>query len=342
MPVCELLHNHGETVSRGWRARFIDAYPHATMMLPPGERMPQSLISATTWLFTNVPEDITELPEEARQRLRAIAFDLRRTGFPAEEYPNALSLLADEIRAAGDVGDLPVLDAAAEVMREAASQMDHAGVPAASAAQVTGVEDHDGVKVVRLEAGTRITYAPGETLPVMSPEAPGVWTGLIPALPSNEFGQLEFHIGADTDLAVAPGAWLTLGSGRGGLQGFVDKQVLLVASGTGLAAAKALIFHWLECEERPEVHLISDATYDRAALDALAATQDWLEVSWVVESRLGAPLERVVSGAGMWWGRDVIVCTGEDRATQLSDAVDGAKNVQVIAHDAVPEWFSAS
>lgn len=342
MPVSELLRNHGETISRGWRTRFTDAYPHATMMLPPGECMPQSLIDATTWLLTNTPEDTTELPGEARQRLRAIALDLRRTGFPAEEYPNTVRMLADEIRAAGDVGDLPVLDAAAEVMREAASQMDHAGVPAASAAQVTGVDECDGVKIVRLEAGTRITYAPGETLPVMSPAAPGAWTGLIPALPSNEFGQLEFHIGADTDLAVAPGAWLTLGSGRGGLQGVVDKHVLVVAAGTGLAAAKALIFHWLEREDRPEVHLVSDATYDRAALNALAAAQDWLDVSWVVESRLGRPLEQVVSGAGMWWGRDVIVCAGEERASRLRDAVDGAKNVQVIAHDAVPEWFSAS
>ena len=342
MPVSELLRNHGETISRGWRTRFTDAYPHAAMMLPPGECMPQSLIDATTWLLTNVPEDTTELPEEAMQRLRAIALDLRRTGFPAEEYPNAVRMLADEIRAAGEVGDLPVLDAAAEVMRDAASQMDHAGVPAASAAQITGVDDRDGVKIVRLEAGTRVAYAPGETLPVMSPAAPGVWTGLIPALPSNEFGQLEFHIGADTGIDVEPGAWLTVGSGRGGLQGVVDKQVLMVASGTGLAAAKALIFHWLERGERPEVHLVSDATYDRAALDALAAAQDWLDVSWVVESRLGAPLERVISGAGMWWGRDVIVCAGEDRAAQLSDAVNGAANVQVIAHDAVPEWFSAS
>ena len=65
-------------------------------------------------------------------------------------------------------------------------------------------------------------------------------------------------------------------------------------------------------------------------------------MSWVAESRLGAPLERVVSGAGMWWGRDVIVCAGEERAARLRDALDGAENVQVIAHDAVPEWFSAS
>lgn len=347
----ELLRTHGSCVSEVWRAKFVEAYPHAPMMLPPGERMPQMLIDATTWLLSHSPIETTD-------RLRAIALDLRRTGFPAEEYPNAMQLLGDAIRTvaedtgaevgAGAEDPTSALVAAGEVMREAASQADHAGVPAASAAQVTSVDDRDGVQIVRLEAGTRITYAPGETLPVMSPEAPGVWTGLIPALPSNPFGQLEFHIGTDTvastDLAVAPGAWLTLGAARGGLQGFVDKQVLLVAAGTGLAAAKALVFHWLECGERPEVHLVSDVTYDRAALDALAGAQDWLDVSWVVESRLGVPLEQVVSGPGMWWGRDVIVCADQARAAAITGALEeaGAENVQVIAHDATPEWFSGS
>ena len=343
----ELLRTHGSRVSEVWRARFVEAYPHAPMMLPPGERMPQMLIDATTFLLSHSPTETTD-------RVRAIALDLRRTGFPAEEYPNAMQLLGDAIRTvAGETGaevgagaedPTPTLVAAGEVMRKAASQADYAGVPAASAAQVTSVDVRDGVQIVRLEAGTRIIYAPGETLPVMSPEAPGVWTGLIPALPSNPFGQMEFHISTGTDLAVAPGAWLTLGVARGGLQGFVDKQVLLVAAGTGLAAAKALVFHWLECEERPEVHLVSDVTYDRAALDALAGAQDWLDVSWVVESRLGASLEQVVSGPGMWWGRDVIVCADQARAAAITDALEeaGAEGVQVIAHDATPEWFSAS
>lgn len=348
----ELLRTHGSRVSEVWRARFVEAYPHASMMLAPGERMPQMLIDATTFLLSHSPTETTD-------RLRAIALDLRRTGFPAEEYPNAMQLLGDAIRTvAGETGaevgtgaggadtedPTSALVAAGEVMRKAASQADYAGVPAASAAQVTSVDVRDGVQIVRLEAGTRIIYAPGETLPVMSPEAPGMWTGLIPALPSNPFGQMEFHISTGTDLAVAPGAWLTLGVARGGLQGFVDKQVLLVAAGTGLAAAKALVFHWLECEERPDVHLVSDVTYDRAALDALAGAQDWLDVSWVVESRLGASLEQVVSGPGMWWGRDVIVCADQARAAAITDALEeaGAEGVQVIAHDATPEWFSAS
>ena len=46
----------------------------------------------------------------------------------------------------------------------------------------------------------------------------------------------------------------------------------------------------------------------------------------------------------MWWGRDVIVCADEVRAAAITDALEeaGAEGVQVIAHDATPEWFSAS
>ena len=140
----ELLRTHGSRVSEVWRAKFVEAYPHASMMLAPGERMPQMLIDATTFLLSHSPTETTD-------RLRAIALDLRRTGFPAEEYPNAMQLLGDAIRTVAEETGAEVgtgaggadtedptsaLVAAGEVMRKAASQADYAGVPAASAAQV--------------------------------------------------------------------------------------------------------------------------------------------------------------------------------------------------------------
>ena len=83
--------------------------------------------------------------------------------------------------------------------------------------------------------------------------------------------------------------------------------------------------------------------YDTAALDTLAKAQDWLDVTWIAQSRVGTPLEQVVSGAGMWWGREVIVCANEERAVSLAAALEvaGARDVQTVAPDAAPEWFSA-
>lgn len=330
----EILRTRGPQVSRAWRTRFSEAYPQAEMMLPPGEEMPPILMRAAL--------AVLERPaEEVRDELKALALDLRRTGFPAEEYPNAVQMLIDEAGA-----DAPELIQAAELMRDAASQADVAGVPAATAAQVTSVERRGEVQVVRLEAGTPVPYAPGQVIPVMSPNRPGEWTGLVPALPSNPLGQLEFHVPGEMQLQ--PGDWLTLGAARGGVRGDVDRRLLLVAAEGGFAAAKALVFHYLEQTDPPEVHLVVGANepegfYDTAALDALAAAQDWLDVAWIAQSRVGAPLEQVVSGAGMWWGREVIVCANEERAVSLAAALEvaGARDVQTVAPDAAPEWFSA-
>lgn len=330
----EILRTHGPQVSRAWRARFSGAYPQAEMMLPPGDEMPPVLLRAAL--------AVLERPvDKVRDDLKALALDLRRTGFPAEEYPNAVQMLIDEAGA-----DAPELSEAAELMRETASQADYAGVPAATAAQVTSVEHRGEVQVVRLEAGTPVPYSPGQVIPVMSPNRPGEWTGLVPALPSNPLGQLEFHVPGEMQLQ--PGDWLTLGAARGGVRGGVDRQLLLVAAEGGFAAAKALVFHYLEQPDPPEVHLVIGANepagfYDTAALDTLAKAQDWLDVTWIAQSRVGAPLEQVVSGAGMWWGREVIVCANEERAVSLAAALEvaGARDVQTVAPDAAPEWFSA-
>ena len=336
VPFAQTLRTHGPQVSRAWRARFSEAYPQAEMMLPPGDEMPPLLLRAAL--------AVLERPaEEVRDELKALALDLRRTGFPAEEYPNAVQMLIDE--GADAEADRTALSDAAELMRDTASQADYAGVPAATAAQVTSVARHGEVQVVRLEAGTPVLYSPGQVIPVMSPKRPGEWTGMVPALPSNPLGQLEFHVPGD--IPLEPGDWLTLGAARGGLREAVDKQLLLVAAEGGFAAAKALVFHCLEQPDPPEVHLVVGARepgewYDTAALDALAKAQNWLDITWVAQSRVGASLEQVASGAGMWWGREVIVCAAQERAVSLATAlkVAGAQDVQTVAPDAAPEWFS--
>ena len=336
-PFADILRTHGPQVSRAWRARFSEAYPQAEMMLPPGDEMPPVLMRAALAVLER-PAD------KVRDELKALALDLRRTGFPAEEYPNAVQMLIDE--GADAEADRTALSDAAELMRDTASQADYAGVPAATAAQVTSVEHRGEVQVVRLEAGTPVPYSPGQVIPVMSPNRPGEWTGLVPALPSNQLGQLEFHVPGEMQLQ--PGDWLTLGAARGEVRGDVDRQLLLVAAEGGFAAAKALVFHYLEQPDPPEVHLVVGANepegfYDTAALDTLAKAQDWLDVAWIAQSRVGAPLEQVVSGAGMWWGREVIVCANEERAVSLAAALEvaGARDVQTVAPDAAPEWFSA-
>lgn len=341
-----------DAVRTAWFSEFLGAFPQAAGMFPEGATMmPQLLIDATTWTLahTNSPE----LPPVVVQRLEALALDLRRTGFPSGEYPVAVEKL---VHAAGLEGaDAEVLRGAGEVMMRAAERADVAGVAAAHAAQVTSVERFGDVAVVRLESGTPLEYAPGQAVPVMGSEH-GVWRGLAPALPANSMGQLELHIDERAEhMSVAVGDYLTVGAARGPVVEFAGGGVLIVADGTGLAAAKALVFDVLDRDQRPQVHLVVGATrheevYDARTFAALSKAQPWLDVTWVVERggaaewegaalpdvrHFSAPLVQAVSGAGVWWGRDIVVCAAAKRAEEIAGAMrgNGAPEVTVLAHD---------
>lgn len=330
-----------------WFERFVGAFPQAGGMFAPGtSQMPSMLIDAavSTLAASNGPD----LPADVVQRLEALALDLRRTGFPSQEYPKAAETL---IEAAGTCGltdqDAGVLRAAGEVMARAASAADTAGVPPATAAQVTSVDFRGAVAVVRAEAGNEVAYLPGQAVPVMNAARPGIWRALAPALPANALGQLEFHIDTretGADWAPEVGGYLTLGQGRGPVAR-VDKPALIVAPGTGLAAAKALVFDLVEREERVDVRLIVGAehtedVYDVHTFAALAAAHSWLDVTWVVERgganewaaaglpehvrHLHAPLAQVAAGPGAWWGREVYVCGGAEEVGVVAEGVRGA------------------
>lgn len=341
--------------------RFTQAYPRqGEALLPEGAReMPQVLLDAAEFVLSK-SKAAADAPVGAGvglqggvdKQLREWALDLRRVGFPPHEFEFMAQLLAD-------VGGLEesereTLCAAAEAMREATEAADLAGIPAAHAAQVTEVVPAGGVQIVRLEAGMPIEYAPGQVLPVMQTDRRGVWRGLAPALPPNSFGQLEFHV--DGELDVAPGAYVTIGAARGEHPRFEGPKALIVADGTGLAAAKALVFSLLERPQRPEVQLLIAARtpadlYDIPTFAALAKAHAWLDVTCVVEDdldgdpvaehdlpQLWVPLPLLVAGPGMWWGRDIVLCAADARTKELREALlnSGAPgaSITVIAHDA--------
>lgn len=339
-----------------WFTLFTAAYPQAPGMFPPGATaMPRWLLEAAAWTVANVGE--TGWDGVVDKQLREVALDLRRTGFPSQEYPAAAAMLAQLV--GGQAGD--VLRRAGEVMAKEAMAADLEGQPAASAVQVTELFRHGDVTVVRCEAGASVAYEPGQSLPVMQVGRQGVWRGLTPALPANSFGQVEFHVDGELDAqALAPGEWLTLGSARGEVAQLGQGGVLLVADGTGLAAAKCLVFDLLERPEKPQVHLVVGArrqedVYEVATFAALARAQEWLDLTWVVEHgttedwrganlppvrHLYAPLAQAVAGAGIWWGRQIVICAHDERAQEVAGAMraHGAPEPVVLAPDAGFDW----
>jgi len=301
------------------------------------------LADACAWVLERTPAT-GAVPAEVLDRLRDLGRDHRRHGFPAEIYPAFSAALSHGLHSL----DVPHADAAARaldtvcsVMAAAAREADEEGVAPAYSAEVLGVQRRTRhISVVRLEAGVPIPYRAGQHLPVTTSYLPGVWRMFSPALPSNEFGQLEFHIrmleGSDISQLMAtpkPGDYWLFGQPRGTLQVSGERDVLMIAHGTGLAPLRAILYNMLTWEHRPRVHLFVAAEYpgelyDLMGLWNLAIVSNWLSVvpvtqntedAWWVgateHSRAPFGLHQqetafvcqLVSSYGAWADRDVLV-----------------------------------
>lgn len=267
--------------------------------------------------------------------LPSLASDRRRLGVPAESYAdiiheielalpracrfNSVDLAPEEIRALNEQAAAGLRE-----MAEAARDADLAGVPPATAAQVTGVlplfvPAEAGTAAtapgwaVYLEAPAPVEYLPGQSLPVLRPDAPvdphgdQLWDELAPALPSNEFGQLVFFLlpgatapGAEAAAPLAAaaagaasvrvprvGEFWTLGHPRGEEidltlpPGETAGTFTVDATGSRLPGARAAVFGLVgEPTHDRKVELYVDAVgANEPGLRSLAETADWLSLT---------------------------------------------------------------
>lgn len=386
-----LLNDESLSRSTLW-TYFVAEFPEATGLLPAGvTEATHSMVCVPGKALLRVADtapddesvDPTALAPAVEGGLRDWALHMRRTGFPSAEYPRAAKLYQDLIASmlghGLDERVARTLEEFGEVMRSAAEQADQKGIPAASAAQVTSVIEASSfegapaaarTRIVRLETSTPIPYEPGQVVPVLQANRQGVWHDLAPALPYNELGQLEFHVREELDVEV--GDYVTLGAAYGtaplrGVDKRPDHGLLIVADGTGLAAAKAMVFDLMERDERPEVELMigvehEDEFYDLhtfASLTSSSEVHDWLTITCVAEQvmdpedpespaiveglrRVWIGVERLASATGTWWGRDVVVCGSVARCTLITDAMKeaGASAPTVVAMDEEADWFN--
>lgn len=153
-----------------------------------------------------------------------------------------------------------------------ADAADNDDLPAAWGATVVGHERLlDDLAVVRLEADSPIPYAAGQYLSVQIPQRPRLWRYLSAAIPTNPYGQIEFHVRRVSGGWVSPAIvnetqvgdrWL-LSSPLGGLE--VDRadgrDVLMIGSGTGIAPLRAQVMDMAMKAENPRVHLFVGGKY---------------------------------------------------------------------------------
>lgn len=343
------------------------------------------LAASLAWVLERTPLDGV-VPDRILRRIRQLGLDHRRHGFPAEAYPAFLRALRHGLReiAGGertrtDPGIEAAENAFAQVcatMAEAAREADTVGVPHAYAAEVLSVERRSRrISVVRLESGMPLNYAPGQHLPVTTSYLPGIWRMLSPALPADEHGQLEFHIrshdgGKASPLLSSPhpGDYWTFGNPQGSLQITGERDVVMIAHGTGLAPLRSILFALFGEADRPRVHLFVGAEYpgelyDLRGLMNLADTTAWLTVTPVAEhaedawwvgatdfSRApGSPAPRVagniatvVTSLGEWTDHDILITGAAEKVsrtvTGLITAGIPRRNIQAEPWGIRAQW----
>ncbi|MGP6174728.1 FAD-binding oxidoreductase [Corynebacterium sp. A21] len=266
------------------------------------ERTHLQLVPAITDVLDRTPLS-GEVPQHVLNYVAGHGVQHRRHGFPSEAYEPFGEALAAALDDALPATNPAIIAAAQKALRQvcrsmaaAALEQDLAGVPAAYLATITHVERRSRrISVVHLET-PGMKYHAGQHIPVAMNFLPGTWRNLSPALPANDYGQLEFHIQIHEKGTVSPmlatprvGDFWTLGAPTGNLVPQSSSPLLLIAHRMGLAPMRAIIFDLLQKPgpHRP-VHLIMSAEYpgelhDLLALWNVAQAVDWLEITPVVE-----------------------------------------------------------
>jgi NAD(P)H-flavin reductase/hemoglobin-like flavoprotein len=181
---------------------------------------------------------------------------------------------------------------------------------------------------IRVQPDYPVPYKAGQYLSVEVPKRQRLWRYLSPANGPREDGMIEFHVRAVDggwvsrsivrQTAIGDGWRLGPPVGRLGVDREADRDVLMVAGGTGIAPMRAMLDDLAQWGENPRVHLFYGARVDEdlyalEELHQLASTNPWLTVVAVAEQNTGArnaeqgTLADVVTKYGAWADRDVLV-----------------------------------
>jgi NAD(P)H-flavin reductase/hemoglobin-like flavoprotein len=226
----------------------------------------------------------------------------------------------------------------ASVMASAAQQEEAA--PAWWDAQLISHERRSlEVAVLRLVPARWLPYLPGQSVALEVPQfRPRVWRYYSMANAPRDDGTLDFHIRMNGGGQVSPalirglqvGTHVRLGPpvGTFTLDPQGRRDILLVAGGTGLAPAKALIEQLASQPRR--THLIAggrdaDDLYDLPHLEKMAVAYPWLTVTWTAASGNPGPhaeagtVTDILARAGTWRDHDAYVSGPSTTVTQASN-----------------------
>jgi NAD(P)H-flavin reductase/hemoglobin-like flavoprotein len=328
-----LVAAQGDEAAEVFYAVLFTSAPKLRGMFPPSMAAQRDrLLHALGHIVSNV-DDTGLLTGFAAQLGR----DHRKYGVLAEHYPIVGQALVETLRRALGSGWTPALAAdwaaayqtVARVMRDAAQQA-AGSMPAWWLAEVTGVQRRaPEITVFTVRPDYPYDYLPGQSAAVESERRPRVWRYLSPANAPRPDGCLEFHVRAVPGGMLSPalvyqlqvGDTVKLGPPVGHtLTGYrhTDRDLLLIAGGTGLAPLRAIVEDLAATGTGRAVTLIVGAStaaglYDLDHLRHLAVRLPRLSVVAAVAhgplrgARRGDAVD-VALGAGRWAGHDIYLC----------------------------------
>lgn len=320
---------HTEEVSRFFYGMLFSIAPATRELFPVNMEVQRSrLLRALVHVVQMV-----DRPDELLPFLQQLGRDHRKFGVVADHYESVgTALLAAVKKHAGDAWTPEVERAWAEAYTIMASTMTEAAAADEGPAWYNGeVVHHErlswDVAVVRIRPEYPVPYQPGQYVSVEVPQRPRLWRYLSPANPPASDGTMEFHVRS------VPGGWVSraivghaqhgdqwrIGApmGRLGVDRESDRNVLMIAGGTGISPMRSIIEDLAQWGQNPAVHLFygartRDELHELGNLQRVAMSNPWLSVTPVLENEQAAGAEHgtladAVTRHGSWEDRDVLV-----------------------------------
>jgi len=320
---------HGDEAPLWFYSHLFLTHPETRALFPVSMAQQRDRLFAALGDVVNYVDDLDRLVPLLQQLGR----DHRKFGTVAEHYPAVGASLLATLEHFDDAWDDDLAKSwteayglVADVMIEAAEKA--SDEPPWWEAEIVGHERRTvDVAVLRLVPRTPFEYQPGQSLSLESDLRPRLWRYYSIANAPRPDGVLELHVkardGGPVSTALvrraAVGDALRLGPPLGhlALDPESDRDLLLVAGGTGLAPLKALVDQVARHGPARRVDLFvgartEDAFYDRADLERLQQEHPWLSVTLAVSDDPSSPLPHgmvgeVVARSGPWNSREIFI-----------------------------------
>lgn len=362
--VARLVEDNAQDFLRAVQAKLLTLAPQARGHFPTADDATHISIAEMVSALLEGTGEEGKVDDKTLEFFKEAALDARRFGLTPEMHSALGEAVRSELLSLCE--DLPfenvlfaerAIAATTAVSVEAVREADEAHIPASYQAEIVEVEKRSRrFTVVRMQAETQLPYLPGQYLAATADFLPNTWRYLCPSIPTNEWGQVEFHIQSDADdiagllATTRPGDKWRLGPGRGDFgQSKISSgnDLLFIAYGTGLAPLRAYMFELMNQAAPPRLHFFVGADYpgelyELTGMWNFAAASPWLSVVpvsthdkdawWVQATEASQPprglhlhqtgsMAKIVTEAGAWADRDVLIAGPESWARDVRRAM---------------------